>query len=138
MLDLLRSIILGAVAAFLTYQLLPSFSPYFRFHPTELAIVSIIVMVVVGAVTGKKKSAEDREYITNPERDEDRPRRARYIPQKVRWEVWRRDRARCSECDSQERLEYDHLIPLSKGGSNTARNIRILCERCNRRKSANI
>ena len=60
------------------------------------------------------------------------------IPEKVRREVWRRDGGRCAKCGSQEKLEYDHIIPLSKGGSNTARNIQLLCESCNRKKSDKI
>lgn len=56
------------------------------------------------------------------------------IPRAVQQEVWRRDAGRCVQCQSQERLEYDHMIPVSKGGSNTARNIQLLCEKCNRVK----
>lgn len=52
--------------------------------------------------------------------------------------VWRRDEGRCVECGSKERLEFDHIIPVSKGGSNTARNIQLLCEKCNRQKSDRI
>jgi hypothetical protein len=59
------------------------------------------------------------------------------IPEAVRIEVWRRDGGTC-RCGSRRRLEYDHIIPLSKGGSNTARNIELLCEACNRKKSADI
>ncbi len=60
------------------------------------------------------------------------------IPSSVRREVWRRDGGRCSKCGSRENLEYDHIIPISKGGSNTARNIELLCEGCNRSKGASI
>jgi hypothetical protein len=52
--------------------------------------------------------------------------------------VWKRDAGRCVKCGSRERLEYDHIIPIAKGGSNTARNIQLLCERCNREKSDNL
>ncbi len=62
----------------------------------------------------------------------------RYIPKAVKTSVWRRDRAKCVECGSQERLEYDHIIPVAKGGSNTERNVQLLCEKCNRSKAANI
>lgn len=57
------------------------------------------------------------------------------IPEDVRIFVWRRDEARCVQCGSQKNLEFDHMIPVSKGGGNTARNIQLLCETCNRRKS---
>ena len=42
------------------------------------------------------------------------------------------------KCGSQENLEFDHIIPLSKGGSNTVRNIQLLCQKCNREKSNKI
>jgi holliday junction DNA helicase RuvB len=69
-------------------------------------------------------------------RDSDGNRTA--IPSKVRREVWRRDRGRCVKCGSRKSLEYDHIIPVVKGGSNTARNIELLCERCNRSKRDSI
>jgi Holliday junction DNA helicase RuvB len=60
------------------------------------------------------------------------------IPPEVRREVWRRDGGKCARCGSRENLEYDHIIPVSRGGSNTARNIELLCEKCNRAKSDSI
>lgn len=60
------------------------------------------------------------------------------IPKKVKQEVWQRDGGKCVECGSKENLEYDHIIPMSKGGSNTTRNIQLLCESCNRKKSGKI
>lgn len=60
------------------------------------------------------------------------------IPESVRHEVWRRDGGQCVDCGSRERLEFDHIIPLSQGGSNTARNLELRCEACNRRKGARI
>ena len=62
----------------------------------------------------------------------------RYISPEVRREVWRRDQGRCVQCSSQLNLEFDHVIPVTKGGSNTARNIQLLCESCNREKYNNI
>jgi hypothetical protein len=66
-----------------------------------------------------------------------RPRREA-IPERVRHEVWRRDRGTCVECGSRSRLEFDHIIPVSRGGSNTPRNLELRCEPCNRRKGARV
>ncbi len=60
------------------------------------------------------------------------------IPESIRIEVWRRDSGKCARCGSREKLEYDHIVPISKGGSNTARNIELLCELHNRSKSNNV
>ncbi len=60
------------------------------------------------------------------------------ISESVRHEVWRRDGGQCVDCGSRERLEYDHIIPVSRGGSNTVRNLELRCEVCNRSKGARI
>lgn len=57
------------------------------------------------------------------------------IAEEVRMYVWRRDNGRCVKCNSDLNLEFDHIIPLSKGGSNTERNIQLLCSQCNKKKS---
>jgi 5-methylcytosine-specific restriction endonuclease McrA len=66
----------------------------------------------------------------------ERPREP--IPEHVRAEVWRRDQGRCVDCGSREQLEFDHVVPWSEGGSNTARNIELRCESCNRAKGSDI
>ena len=76
------------------------------------------------------------DSVTQPSGESNQDRRA--IPSSVRTEVWRRDGGKCVKCGSRENLEYDHIIPISKGGSNTARNIELLCENCNRTKSDSI
>ena len=57
----------------------------------------------------------------------------RHISQEVKDLVWNRDNGKCRECNSNQKLEFDHIIPFSKGGSNTYRNIQLLCEPCNRK-----
>jgi hypothetical protein len=58
------------------------------------------------------------------------------IPTAVKVFVWRRDQGRCIKCGSTENLEFDHIIPQVKGGSNTERNIQLLCLACNRSKGS--
>ena len=60
------------------------------------------------------------------------------IPKDVQDRVWNRDGGKCVQCGSVEKLEFDHIIPLSKGGSSTYRNIQLLCENCNRSKGNKI
>ena len=63
---------------------------------------------------------------------------SRHISKTVKNEVWNRDKGKCVQCGLNEKLEFDHIIPHSKGGANTYRNIQLLCESCNRKKSAKI
>jgi 5-methylcytosine-specific restriction endonuclease McrA len=68
------------------------------------------------------------------------------IPQSVKVAVAARDRGKChcragicghrGMCGSTEEPHYDHIIPWSKGGTDTADNLQILCGPCNRRKGA--
>jgi hypothetical protein len=60
------------------------------------------------------------------------------IPTHVKREVWQRDQGHCVSCGSNENLEYDHIIPWSRGGADTVRNLQLLCQTCNRRKGARI
>lgn len=60
------------------------------------------------------------------------------IAENVRLFVWRRDGGRCVKCGSRERLEFDHIIPVSAGGSSTERNVQLLCEFCNRSKGSSV
>lgn len=64
--------------------------------------------------------------------------RSRHIPRDVRQRVWTRYGGRCAECSANDYLEYDHIIPVAKGGSNTDANVQLLCRRCNLKKSDHI
>ncbi len=63
---------------------------------------------------------------------------SRHIPRDVRQRVWTRDGGKCVDCGATDYLEYDHVIPVAKGGSNAETNVQILCRRCNLKKSDHI
>jgi hypothetical protein len=52
--------------------------------------------------------------------------------------IVRRDDYRCQHCQKKlqdNEVEFDHIIPVSKGGSSEEHNIRLTCFDCNRDKS---
>jgi hypothetical protein len=63
---------------------------------------------------------------------------SRHIPQDVKNTVWQRDGGKCTQCSSTSYLEYDHIIPHTKGGANTVANVQLLCRSCNLKKSDRI
>ena len=57
----------------------------------------------------------------------------------IRLEILMEQGRRCGvpECQiilSETSIEEDHLVPISYGGGNERRNIRLLCRRCNRER----
>jgi len=67
---------------------------------------------------------------------ERRRRRAQATNDRHRTTVYARDGYRCCICGAAERLSVDHIIPISKGGSDELDNLQTLCWSCNSRKGA--
>lgn len=65
-------------------------------------------------------------------------RGSRSIPPHVRSEVYQRDGGRCCQCAATHYLEFDHVIPLSRGGATSVNNLQILCRQCNLQKGARL
>jgi hypothetical protein len=61
---------------------------------------------------------------------------SRYIKNETKTEVLVRDNHKCQSCGSDKKLEFDHIVPVSKGGSSEANNLQLLCRSCNRSKRA--
>jgi len=89
----------------------------------------------------------DPERFAATSRESSARRRARKYGNGV-YLVTERDRRRaleryrhaCAICESrfteQSPLEWDHVVPIARGGSHSIGNLLPLCERCNRNKSA--
>jgi 5-methylcytosine-specific restriction endonuclease McrA len=67
-----------------------------------------------------------------------RPRRShangRYVPAEIRRIVWQRDGGQCTfvseagkRCEARDRLEFDHVDPVARGGQTTADRMRLRC-----------
>ena len=78
------------------------------------------------------------------------PEDSRTISDDLKDRVWRRDQGMCQAnykldsrfdkntgeiCGSNENLEFDHIVPFSRGGKTTYRNLQLLCRTHNRIKS---
>lgn len=74
------------------------------------------------------------QYLTWPnppvaKRDSRKPMSAR-----KKLAVWKRDNFQCVICRSGEDLTVDHIVPVSKGGSDDMDNLRTLCQSHNSKK----
>jgi hypothetical protein len=69
---------------------------------------------------------------------QDQAQRRDVIPDDVKQLVWLRDGGRCRHCGAQAELQFDHVIPVTMGGSSNPENPQILCGSCNRRKSTGL
>ena len=67
--------------------------------------------------------------------EEKRKPKRKAFSSKKRRKIMERDKYRCKLCGDHKDLEIDHIIPVSKGGSNEASNLQTLCKLCNIRKS---
>lgn len=61
----------------------------------------------------------------------------REIPKLIKLVVWKRDKGKCSECGSKNKLHYHHIKRFSDGGLHTKDNIKLLCAKCHAEEHRN-
>lgn len=84
------------------------------------AYYSILCDIYADWVTPRKKPRRPTSKISAPE-----------------WlSIQKKYNNRCFYCGRQTKLTKDHVVPISRGGSDTLDNIVPACMRCNRLKSA--
>ena len=81
-------------------------------------------------------------YVSEPLTEtKERRKHSRHIPRDVLLKVVRRDGQICQECQKpvpDMEVEFDHIIPFSKGGRSVVQNLRVVHKSCNRKKSASL
>ncbi len=99
-----------------------------------LGVETLEEAVAYGVQTGIKEVEKKKFHQTERPRKSSAPPVAvgRVISAKVKREVYQRDKT-CTNCGSNFRLNYDHRIPYSLGGSGDVANMRLLCFSCNQR-----
>lgn len=92
-----------------------------------------------GLIRGKQRRRKGKSHHRK------RPRKIHQRPEPGLWRwlrlrVWERDGWTCQYCGSQDRqaLQVDHIMPISKGGDNTLKNLVTACRPCNTKKSARL
>ncbi|MBI5169500.1 MAG: HNH endonuclease [Candidatus Eisenbacteria bacterium] len=113
-----------------------------RLASRELSEVLESLLAIALPVLRKQKFAEasrpraprSKDRPINENDSAASPSQARQIPAHVKREVWERDGGRCTfvgtdghRCTCRERIEFDHRVPVAKGGASTVENVRLLC-----------
>lgn len=63
-----------------------------------------------------------------------RPNRRGSLSKDLRNRVYNRCGKVCAKCGTDKRLQVDHIVPVSKGGSDSMSNLQVLCQPCNLKK----
>jgi len=101
-------------------------------HPAEAKDA----MAVLGrALKLLRRKLEQRKFAATSRPGRRRSRGdGRSIPAEVKRAVWQRDGGQCTfvseaghRCECRDRLEYDHIQPIARGGRSTVENLRLRC-----------
>ena len=96
--------------------------------PDGPSVLKSALRLLVGQLEKQKYAATDRPLPSKPGTS------ARHIPAAVKRSVRKRDGERCAfvsesghRCSARDRLEFDHIEPVARGGSSTVENVRLVC-----------
>lgn len=97
----------------------------------------------VAALAYEKNEAKERRLANARGRmvqssDESNATPRQGLSRDAKMRVWERDGGRCKNCGSDRLLQFDHIIPLAMGGSNSERNFQLLCDQCNQQKGGSL
>jgi hypothetical protein len=62
-------------------------------------------------------------------------RRGKEFSRRQKTKLLKRSGSRCEVCGSEDRLEFDHVIPVFNGGTNAIKNGQVLCADCHLAKT---
>lgn len=100
-----------------------------------------------GLIMSKRKKPMDRDmvslwirkYLPNMKYEEspNKNKRANDLKEGLKFQRYKKllPKTPCAYCGSTEKLELDHIKPISEGGKTTARNLQWLCEGCHQVKT---
>ncbi len=121
-----------------------------RFGGWQNACLKFIEYKSGGAITvDENKTLAEEKTITaqnvnqklGKENQSNSIEKTRAVPLNIRFKVLNRDNFRCVYCgkspatDLGVKLHLDHIVPFSRGGTNSLENLQTLCEQCNYGKS---
>lgn len=90
-----------------------------------------------------KSNPQSLEQVSETNRI-DRQAARQPISKTLRDQVLKRDHYYCVTCeaspllDKKVKLEIDHVVPVSRGGTNDTHNLQTLCHNCNQKKKASL